>query len=316
MPRRLAIVTAPPVAELERSVSDYLAHCKAAGLSKKTVDHYQSVLERIWLPFLAAQNVATLAAIDQRILDRLSTQMLDDGGAKGPLSRHSIHSYLRAIGSYLRWARTEGEITTAAKPQLPKRPHRVMTTLTRPQLQAMEDAASNERDKLIVRLLADTGVRLSELLGLTTADLIDQGRDRYIRVEGKGRRQRLVPVAPNLFARIRRYVERGRPKAATTDRIFVSLRAKHGDYEPLDTRPVQELTASLAASVGITDRPANPHAFRHAFATNALRKGMNPLALQVILGHADLTMISGTYSHLAPSDAAAAMMAVLSKDTD
>jgi integrase/recombinase XerD len=318
MTRKLLIVTQPAPSELEVSVSDYLSHCKARGLSRKTVDHYHAVLAHIWLPFLAAEKVTTAAAITQRTLDRLSTQMLDDGGAKGQLSRHSIHSYLRAIGSYLKWARAEGEITSSAHPQLPKRPHRVLNVLTREQLAAMEDAAATERDKLLIRTLADTGVRLSELLGLTRADLIEQQRDHYLRVMGKGSRQRLVPVQPRLFARLRRYVDRGRPKDVSTDRIFITLRKNRttGDYEPLGTRAVQELTAALADQAGITDRPVNPHSFRHAFATHCLRRGMNPLQLQTILGHADLSMIQSVYAHLAPADAAAALMAVLSKDED
>lgn len=317
MPRRLAIVSAPPVAELEQSVSDYLAHCKAKGLSRKTVDHYEAVLERVWLPFLAAQKVTTLAGINQQVVDRLSTQMLEVGGARGVLSRHSIHSYLRAISSYLKWSRGEGELTSPAKPQLPKRPQQVLNVLTRDQIRAMEDAAGNERDKLIVRILADCGLRLAELLGLRLGDLIIQGRDdRFLRVMGKGSRERLVPISPSLFKRIDRYVKGGRPKDAHNDKLFVSLRAKDGDYEPLDSRPVQELTAELAARVGVTDRPANPHALRHAFATWCLRKGMNPVQLQRILGHADLNMISNVYSHLEPGDAAAAMMAVLRADAE
>ena len=168
----------------------------------------------------------------------------------------------------------------------------------------MEDAAGNERDKLIVRILADCGLRLAELLGLRLGDLIIQGRDdRFLRVMGKGSRERLVPISPSLFKRIDRYVKGGRPKDAHNDKLFVSLRAKDGDYEPLDSRPVQELTAELAARVGVTDRPANPHALRHAFATWCLRKGMNPVQLQRILGHADLNMISNVYSHLEPGDA-------------
>ena len=100
----------------------------------------------------------------------------------------------------------------------------------------MEDAAESERDKLIVRILADTGLRVGELLGLTPDDMIQQGRHRYLKVVGKGSRERLVPVAPALFTRLRRYVARGRPQDASSDRIFVTLRraGRTGQYEPLD----------------------------------------------------------------------------------
>jgi site-specific recombinase XerD len=311
--RRLKIAPSPPRGELDGSVSDYLASVKARGLSPKTADHYEAVLRRIFLPFLEGQGITTTAAINQRLLDRLSTHLLEDGGARGQLSRHSVHSYLRAIGHYLKWARAEGEVVSGAKPQMPRLPHRVLNVLSREQIRSMEDAATTERDKLVVRVLADSGLRLSELLGLTRDDLIEQGRDRYLKVRGKGARERLVPVQPSLYARLRRYADRGRPQDAASDRIFLTLRRSRitGDYEPLQTRGVQELTAVLAAKVEIHDRPTNPHAFRHAFATWCLRRGMNPIQLQRILGHQSLEMISTVYGHLAPADAAAALMAVL-----
>jgi integrase/recombinase XerD len=311
--RTLTVVPAKVDSPLEQSVGDYLANVKARGLSLKTIDHYDSVLRRIFLPFLADQGVTSASEINQRVLDRLSSHLLDVGGPRGPLSRHSVHSYLRAIGHYVKWARKDGEITSSAQPQMPKLPHRVLTVLSREQIRAMEDAAKSERDKLIVRTLADTGLRLSELLGLTRDDLIEQGRDRYVKVRGKGARERLVPLQPSLYSRLRRYAERGRPQDAASDRIFLALRKSRvsGDYEPLDTHGVQELFRYLGPTAKVTDRPYNPHAFRHAFATWCLRRGMNPIQLQRILGHQSLEMISTVYAHLAPADAAAALMAVL-----
>src|SRR5580700_1353356 len=184
--RRLAIVTPPTPTELELSVADYLASVKARGLSQRTIEHYESVLHRLFLPFLAGEKVTAPAQINQRVLDRLSAHLLDTGGPRSALSRHSVASYLRAIGSYVKWARSEGEITADARPQSVKLPRRVMIVLTRQEIQRIEDAATDERDKLIVRVLADCGLRLSELLGLTVADLIEQSdRSRYLRVHGK-----------------------------------------------------------------------------------------------------------------------------------
>ena len=313
---KLQVVQPKPADPLARSIDDYLASVKARGLSPKTTTHYEAILRSIFLPFLADQNVKTPQAIDQRVLDRLSTQLLEVGGARGQLSRHSVNSYMTTISHYLNWARKDGEITSTAKPQRVKLPTRVLNVLSREELRAMEDAATTERDKLIVRVLADTGLRLSELLGLRAQDLSEQGRDRYIKVMGKGSRERLVPLQPSLYQRLRRYAERGRPKDTTTDRIF--LTARHSritkGYEPLEPRAVQDLMSVLAAKAEIQDKPTNPHSLRHAFATWCLRRGMNPIQLQRILGHSDLTMISNVYGHLAPTDAAAALMAVLRSD--
>ena len=102
---------------LQRSVSDYLAHVGARGLSPRTLDHYEGVLRKVFLPFLAEEGITVPDQITQRVLDRLSTRLLDEGGARGALSRRSVATYLRAIGHYLNWCRKEGELTTAAKPQ-------------------------------------------------------------------------------------------------------------------------------------------------------------------------------------------------------
>ena len=194
-----------------------------------------------------------------------------------------------------------------------------MVVMSRAQIQAIEDAATDERDKLIIRVLADCGLRMSEMLGLTVGDLIEQSnRDRYLKVTGKGSQDRLVPVQPALYSRFRRYINRTRPQDAGTDRVFLTLRRSRvsGAYEPLKRRAVADLCDTLAARAGVTDRPHNPHAFRHAFATHALRRGINPLMLQRILGHADLTMITSTYSHLVAADTHAALMAVLKSDDE
>jgi integrase/recombinase XerD len=309
--RTLFVVSPPTPTALEHSFSDYLASARARGLSPRTLDGYEWVLRRVFLPFIVEQGVTTPEDITQRVLDRLSAHLLD----RDNLSRHSVDTYLRTCADYLSWAHREGEITHPAKPQSPRLPHKVLLTLTREQIRALEDAAATERDKLIVRILADTGVRLAELLGLTLADLIEQGRDRFLKVTGKGSRERLVPVAPGLFTRLRRFAARGRPEDARTDRIFVTLRRDYrsGTYEPLDPRGVEQMLHALARRVGIEQR-VYPHLLRHSFATWALQRNMNAVTLQRILGHADLTMISGTYAHLVPADTAAAMMALLRED--
>ena len=107
--------------------------------------------------------------------------------------------------------------------QAPKLPKHVLDALDRVEIDRLEDAARTERDKVIVRLLATSGIRAGELLGLTPADLVEQGRDRFIRVHGKGARERLVPIQPQLYRRLQR-VARGRPADARSDGLFVALR--------------------------------------------------------------------------------------------
>lgn len=312
MSKTPVFVEPSPTPLLERLLEEYQASCRARGLSPKTINHcYGYPLREVWLPFCAREGITEPGQVTQRVLDRLSTHLLDKGGKNGPLAKTTIHSYLRAVNHFLAWATKEGEVTaTAGKAHLPKLPRRLLETLERPEIQALEDAADNDRDKLIVRTLADTGIRLGELVGLRTSDLIEQGRKHYLRVRGKGDQERLVAV-PGLYPRLRRYADRGRPQGAHSDRLFMSRRRRAGgEYEPLRESGIEQLVRELGEKAGIKKR-VYPHLLRHSYATWALRKRMNPIQLQNILGHASLAMISTTYSHLTPSDSHDAMEALL-----
>jgi len=90
------------------------------------------------------------------------------------------------------WAQVEGE-PVEGKAKLPKPTKRLLEVLSREEIQALEDVAVTERDKLIVRILGHTGIRVGELVNLTTRDLINRDRNLYLRVGGKTG-ERLVPI--------------------------------------------------------------------------------------------------------------------------
>jgi integrase/recombinase XerD len=307
----LTLVEPQASAPLVRLVEEYLAHCRARGLSPKTVTGaYGYPLREVFLPFCAREGIKAPAELTGRVLDRLSTQLLDRGGRRGPLSKSSVHSYLRAVNQFLVWARKEGE-AIEAKSQLPRLPKRLVEVLSREEIDRLEEAAGNERDKLIVRTLADTGIRLGELLALRLADVIERDRRTYLRIRGKGERERLVPLMPGLYRRLRRYGERGRPKDATSDRLFLALRRRPGgDYEPLTDSGVEQMLRALGEKAGVGKR-LYPHLLRHSFATWSLTRGMNPIQLAQVLGHTSLDMINDVYQHLAPQDAYEAMARAL-----
>jgi integrase/recombinase XerD len=312
----LKVVEPQPASALETLVEDYLAHCRARGLSPNTVNQsYRYPLKGILLPFCAREGVTDVSGLTSRTMDKLSAQLLEGGRRDGrPLSKHSVHSYSRTLNHFFSWAKKEGE-KVDTKAQLPKLPKKLVEVVSREEIQRMEDAAKTERDKLIVRILADTGLRVGELLGLRTNDLVEQNRNYYLKVRGKGAVDRLVP-APRLYRRLRIYAERGRPRDVVSSRIFLSHRRRpNGDYQPLTTSGVDQMIRNLAEMAGIKKR-VYPHLLRHSFATWQLSRGMNPIQLAQILGHSSLTMIQGVYSHLSPGDAYEAMLRTLREEED
>jgi integrase/recombinase XerD len=303
---RLKVIEQSPSTPLRSLADDWLGSVRAGGKSVRTLEAYRWPVYQLFLPFCAEQGVERPDQLDQRILDRFTTSLLDKVRADGkPLSKASVASYSRSVRVFLGYVRSQGE-TVAGKPKVPTAPKKVVATLERTEIEAMENAAETERDRLIIRVLGNTGLRLGELLGLRPADLIQNDRGWFLKVRGKGDKERLVPLRPPAVARrLRKYADRDRHDAAS-DRIFLTIRRSRrtGLYEPLERRTVEQMMKGVAERAKVDPTRAYPHAMRHSFATWALRSGMNALMLQEVLGHADLTMISRNYSHVRAEDAA------------
>ncbi len=95
---------------LHRLVEDYLADCRARGLSPKSLHAYGYPLEQILLPLCERQGIAEPVSLDSRALNRFTSELLEKGGRRGALSRHSVASYVRSVNLFLGWCRQEGEI--------------------------------------------------------------------------------------------------------------------------------------------------------------------------------------------------------------
>lgn len=297
---------------LYQLVDDFLASARARGLSPRTVEGaYLFILKGIFMPFCDREGITKSEQLSNRVMDRLSTALQATPGKRGELlSKHTIAAYMRTINIFLKWAAAEGE-PVKAKGQVPKVPKKLVDILSRDEIRKLEDTAQTERDKLIIRVLADTGIRVGELVGLTAPDLVIQNRDRYLHVHGKGARDRMVPIKPELFMRLSRFAERGRPPEARSARIFIGLRRRrYGDFEPLTESGVGQVVETVAIAAEIPKR-VHPHLFRHSYGTFMLSQGMNPILLAQIMGHNSLQMIQTVYAHLTPGDAYEAMLRAL-----
>ena len=302
---------------IARLVDDYLLDCKDRGLARSTRDNsYGFPLKKLLLPFCEREGIGSVAEIDQAAINRLTRQLTDEGGPRGPLSVQSVHTYIRSMNHFLAWAKTPagGSHDVSAKGTLPSLKKRIIPEiLSLKQIDAIEQAADNERDALIVRLLADTGIRVGELVNLRTKD-IDERKE--LKVRGKTG-ERFVALLPSLYRRLRAFIEHKRPKDSDSDRIFFSRRRRAGgDYEALTESGVQQLVRNLADRAEIKDasgRPmrVHPHTFRHSFITEMVKKNMNTLQLSRYVGHTTTRMIDTVYAHINSEDAHSGVLAVL-----
>lgn len=304
------VVPSAPTSPLERLAADYLAHCQARGLSPRTLNNsYGYALNSVLLPWCAAQGIRDVSELDARTVDRFTSALLQRTKDGKPISKHTVHSYIRPVRQMLTWAGRIGE-DVRAKPQLPRCPKPIRDVLSREEIDLMEQAAACERDRVIIRIFGDCGLRLNELTQLTPEDIVrSAGRQAFLRVLGKGGRVRDVPVFPILLRRIERLIE-GRPLERSEDRVFLtSRRGPGGLFDPLTQWGIHQIVSDTAARAGIRRR-VHAHLLRHSWMTEMVRQGVNPLQLSVIAG-ASLPVIMEHYTHLTRNDAYDSMMRAL-----
>jgi site-specific recombinase XerD len=139
----------------------------------------------------------------------------------------------------------------------------------------------HRRNKAILLLLLDTGIRASELCGLRFKDFIDYS---HIRVFGKGSKERILTLSPATITAIEDYVQNERPVVnGISSYVFVTKNSTHLKSDDLYHRILK-----ICERAGIH---AHPHRFRHTFAINFLRNGGDIYTLQAILGHSTLEMV-------------------------
>lgn len=202
-----------------------------------------------------------------------------------------MHGHVRTLRAFFSWLVKEGinENNVARDLKPPKIPGRVVSTLSDEEILAIMNRlnATNPtlaRNQTIFMLLLDTGIRIGELITLTMADVhMNEG---FLKVMGKGRKERIVPIGNNAQRALQRYIFRFRPKPANPviENVFLSTQGK-----PLTENSMKLMFARLAKKSGVSRLHA--HLCRHTFATRFLINGGDVFTLQQILGHSTLEMV-------------------------
>ena len=211
---------------------------------------------------------------------------------------------LTVFKRFFRWALRERMI--ASDPTLrmlpARQPLRVPKSLTEAQVEALLAAPDVEtalglRDRAMLELLYASGLRVSELVGLKTLHL--GLNEHVVRVLGKGNKERLVPFGEVANAWLTRYLHEARPVLLgrhQTEALFVTSRGRHVG-EAMTRMMFWTLIKRYAGQAGV-EVPLSPHTLRHAFATHLLNHGADLRAVQMLLGHADISTTT-IYTHIA-----------------
>jgi integrase/recombinase XerD len=213
----------------------------------------------------------------------------------------SINRRLSSVRRFYRLHVSQGSIATdpTLRVQAPKLPRRLPKDLSEEQIEALLDAPDTQttlglRDRAMLETLYATGLRVSELVGLKLAQMsLDSG---VVRVLGKGRKERMVPLGEEAIAWLGRYLSTARTELAgkaKSDAVF--LTGRHG---PLTRQAFWQLVKRHGTRAGIARASLSPHVLRHAFATHLLNHGADLRVVQLLLGHSDITTTT-IYTHVA-----------------
>ena len=290
-PSELIFAAKDVAAEMAR----WLVHLGAERrMSGKTVEAYERDA-RQFLQFIAghlggAPNLSELAALSPQDVRAFMAARRSDG-----IAGRSLMRGLAGMRSFARFLERngKGKVGALAAVRAPKVPKTLPKPLHIDAARKVVDADSRageareqwvlQRDAAILALLYGSGLRISEALGLRRGDVPAPGQADAITVTGKGNKQRMVPLLPQVSQAIADYVALCPYDLPADGPLFIGARGK-----ALSPRIIQLVMERLRGALSLPDS-ATPHALRHSFATHLLGRGGDLRAIQELLGHASLS---------------------------
>ena len=285
---------APP---LERAIEDYLTYLRVErGLSPATIRAYRADLA----DFAAGEGAAgTWAAGPDAARRHLAARTRRGRPADPGLAPTSLRRRAASIRGFYRFAYGDGLIDRdiAAHLDLPRQPRLLPETLTVAEVDALLEAAPDLRARALLELLYAAGLRVSEALGLDREDLSTDGG--FVRVIGKGDKERLVPVGDIALDWLARWEAEGRPALLALAHVapprggplFLGDRGGR-----LARQQAFSIVKAAARSAGLP-AAVSPHTLRHSFATHLLEGGADLRIVQELLGHASISTTQ-LYTHV------------------
>jgi integrase/recombinase XerD len=276
-------------------VDAYLAHLTVERrLAGNSVESYARDL--VLLGTFAAGRSVGVEALSRGDLEAFVRDLMTEGR-----SPRSVARIVACLRGFYRFLVVDGTLATSPADDL--RPPRAWKLLPKylsvdeiDRLLAQPDVSTPRglRDRALIELLYATGMRVSELVGLRPADVNLEAS--YLTCTGKGDKQRIVPIGDEAASWVGRYLREARPKILgrrSSARLFVNVR---GGGPGLTRVGFWKILKAYARQAGLP-RTLSPHMLRHSFATHLLERGADLRAIQLMLGHSDLSTTQ-IYTHV------------------
>lgn len=262
------------------------------NLSPNSIEAYTNDVQKLFK--IMDEDGVELSQVDRPYLHNVVAQLYDLGVCSRTVAR-----IISGIKSFYKFLLDDNIVDEDPSELLetPKIGFYLPEVLTVEQIDAIINAVPHNtphtyRDKAIIEMLYSCGLRVSELCDLQMQNLhLDE---TYIKVYGKGRKERLIPMSPPAIKAVSRYLnsdERVTPKRGHENYLFISRLGKK-----LSRISIFTLVKKLAEQAGV-EKNISPHTFRHSFATHLLEGGAHLQAIQLLLGHEDIAT-TAIYTHM------------------
>jgi site-specific recombinase XerD len=298
---------------IETLVEAYIQDHIGGNHSEKTLEWHRTALGLMQLFFKEELDIAQIDEVEADDISAWFAHLRSTPGARGKVrSERTVQTYARSARAFFHWLIRRGTLEQNPFDHVvfPKVGRPLIQTITTEEFEKLLLACAppNEtgpfaeraavRNRAILWLLYDTGIRVSELINLCLDDL--DRKKGVVTVLGKGSKERRIALGQNCLRNLSYYLDKHRPDedelaewgSAGEDHIFLSETRL-----PLTKNGMEMLFKRLKTRAGITGKRISPHIFRHTFAMNYLIKSNDPFSLQELLGHEDLTTVLN-YIHM------------------
>jgi integrase/recombinase XerD len=279
---------------MHQLIDEYLNYLTVEkGASRNTIDGYSRDLGR-FAGFVGEGGTRAIREIGTEELVSFLASLQKEG-----LAANSVNRALAAIRGFYKYLLREKKVehTPVAHIELARVWMRLPDVMSREEMElllAQPGAATPTdcRDSAMLELVYATGIRVSELIGLTVNSI--NWQVGYLVAMGKGEKERIVPVGRAAYDRVKHYLEGARPlllKGGESDYLFLNRSGKG-----ITRQGFWKIVKKYAARAGLGKR-VHPHTFRHSFASHLLEGGADLRSVQIMLGHADISTTQ-IYTHV------------------
>jgi len=294
-------------------IEEYKLNLEAGNRSRKTISWYLDILDNFFFKYIPSQGI--IRPIDKLGREEVRSYIKHLQSSNrwpnrvhpskdfGKLSSYTIQGKIRALKAFWGWLYREAHIDSNPLTglPLPKVPKNMIVILEKEQIIKLLKAIdkytpSGARNYTILLLLIDTGLRISELTCIKMTDI--NPTQGYIKVIGKGQKERMVPFSAFTRKELMKYINRYRLSQCGIDSSYL-FPTKDGEH--ISVNSIQQAIRRLAQKAGMQNVRCNPHIFRHTFATMFSVKGGSPEILQLIMGH-ESYQTTQKYLHPQPQD--------------